>query len=116
MASKANYMNQTSLTVFLLMITVSCHRTAAKTRYEAIKISAIIDSSTRIGKESKVAMEIAATNFNNASTHDKIFLQFHDIQASGSSSFFNRESIITLHFHGVLCTPKILLHTSQCNF
>ncbi|XP_017233700.2 glutamate receptor 3.2-like [Daucus carota subsp. sativus] len=62
------------------MIIVTFHRSAAKTRYEAIRISAIIDSSTRVGKEAKVAMEIAARNFNTTSVHQKIFLQFHDIR------------------------------------
>ena len=80
------------------MIIVTFHRSAAKTRHEAIRISAIIDSSTRIGKEAKVAMEIAARNFNNTSMHDKIFLQFHDIreiplQAAGSSPFYSPISL-----------------------
>ncbi|KAK1375400.1 Glutamate receptor [Heracleum sosnowskyi] len=73
-----DYMNQTSLTVFLLMIIVSCRRTAAET--QAMKISAIINSSTRTGKEAKVAMDIAVRNFNTISKRDQIFLQLHDIQ------------------------------------
>ncbi|XP_074327042.1 glutamate receptor 2.5-like [Apium graveolens] len=96
MACKLKYTNQTNLTVFLVMIIVSCHTTAAE--IEAIKISAIINSNTRIGKEAKVAMDIAARNFNSTSTRDKIFLQFHDIREiplheAGSSSFFTRLSL-----------------------
>jgi hypothetical protein len=46
---------------------------------EVTNIGAIIDVSSRIGKEEKIAMEIAAENFNNnhSKTH-KLFIYFQD--------------------------------------
>ena len=52
---------------------------AANTTSEVTNIGAIIDVSSRIGKEEKTAMEIAAGNFNNHSkTDQKLFLHFQD--------------------------------------
>ncbi|XAR66534.1 hypothetical protein NMG60_11012806 [Bertholletia excelsa] len=44
---------------------------------DTIRIGAIIDSNSRIGKEQKVAMQIAVQNFNNTSTRHKLDLHFH---------------------------------------
>ena len=43
---------------------------------ETTRIGAIIDSNSRIGKEQKVAMQIAVQNFNNTSTRHKLDLHF----------------------------------------
>ena len=52
---------------------------AVNTTNEVTNIGAIIDVSSRIGKEEKIAMEIAAENFNNhhAKSH-KLSLYFQD--------------------------------------
>ncbi|XP_024024752.1 glutamate receptor 2.4-like [Morus notabilis] len=45
-------------------------------------IGAIVDITSRIGKEQKVAMEIAAQNFNNKSKNHKLSLYFQDSASS----------------------------------
>ena len=52
---------------------------AANTTNEVTNIGAIIDVSSRIGKEEKIAMEIAAESFNNHhSESHKLSLYFQD--------------------------------------
>ncbi|KAL5774342.1 hypothetical protein ACOSP7_011899 [Xanthoceras sorbifolium] len=46
--------------------------------YKLINIGAIIDVNSRVGKEEKVAMEIAVQDFNNASQNHKLSLHFQD--------------------------------------
>ncbi|KAL5841527.1 hypothetical protein ACOSQ3_012130 [Xanthoceras sorbifolium] len=46
--------------------------------YKLINIGAIIDVKSRVGKEEKVAMEIAVQDFNNASQNYKLSLHFQD--------------------------------------
>nr|XP_023897800.1 glutamate receptor 2.7-like [Quercus suber]POE54108.1 glutamate receptor 2.7 [Quercus suber] len=65
------------LVSFLLSLTHGDE--AANTTSEVTNIGAIIDVSSRIGKEEKTAMEIAAGDFNNHSKTDhKLFLHFQD--------------------------------------
>ena len=69
--------------VFLILISfllsLSHGDEAVNTTNEVTNIGAIIDVSSRIGKEEKIAMEIAAENFNNhhAKSH-KLSLYFQD--------------------------------------
>lgn len=50
--------------------------TEAVDGYKVINIGAIVDVNSRIGKEQKVAMEIAAENFNNTVQNYKLSLHF----------------------------------------
>ena len=50
--------------------------TEAADGYKLINIGAIVDVNSRIGKEQKVAMEIAAANFNNTAQNYKLSLHF----------------------------------------
>lgn len=45
---------------------------------ESISIGAIIDVDSRVGKEQKAAMIIAAENFNNISTNHKLKIHFRN--------------------------------------
>uniref|UniRef100_A0A2N9I4L1 Glutamate receptor n=1 Tax=Fagus sylvatica TaxID=28930 RepID=A0A2N9I4L1_FAGSY len=78
--------SKTIIKIFLLfpiliffLLSLSNGDEAANTTNEVTNIGAIIDVSSRIGKEEKIAMEIAAENFNNnhSKTH-KLFLYFQD--------------------------------------
>nr|POF21991.1 glutamate receptor 2.7 [Quercus suber] len=65
------------LVSFLLSLTHGDE--AANTTSEVTNVGAIIDVSSRIGKEEKTAMEIAAGDYNNHSKTDhKLFLHFQD--------------------------------------
>ena len=63
------------LFVFLLITTFKAQ---AANEEKITNIGAIIDVNSRIGKEQKVAMEIAARNFNNSSKKQKLSLHFQD--------------------------------------
>ena len=65
--------------LIFFLLSLSNGDEAANTTNEVTNIGAIIDVSSQIGKEEKIAMEIAAENFNNnhSKTH-KLFLYFQD--------------------------------------
>ncbi|KAI8567927.1 hypothetical protein RHMOL_Rhmol02G0159100 [Rhododendron molle] len=58
---------------FLLVLSHGSFTTAETV---TVNIGAVIDVDSRIGKEQKVAMEIAVENFNNTSTQHKLSLHF----------------------------------------
>ena len=67
------------LILISFLLSLSHGGEAAKTTNEVTNIGAIIDVSSRIGKEEKIAMEIAAENFNNHhSKSQKLSLYFQD--------------------------------------
>jgi hypothetical protein len=66
--------------VMVLFLTLVCfpfvlyHGAEAVTGNEVMKIGAIIDVNSRIGKEEKIGMEIAVQNFNKTSKTHKLSL------------------------------------------
>ena len=54
-------------------------------RAEAVRIGAITDPSSRIGREQKIAMEIAAQEFNT-SISNALFLNTSDSSSEGNPS------------------------------
>ncbi|XP_050287185.1 glutamate receptor 2.7-like [Quercus robur] len=67
------------LILISFLLSLSHGGEAANTTNEVTNIGAIIDVSSRIGKEEKIAMEIAAENFNNHhSKSHKLSLYFKD--------------------------------------
>ncbi|KAK3039912.1 hypothetical protein RJ639_027747, partial [Escallonia herrerae] len=75
------------------LLILSHHGTAIATQKTA-SIGAIIDTSTRVGKEVKVAMRIAARNFDNSSEHHKVALHFGDPSGDPLQSAFAAEQLI----------------------
>ncbi|KAK9936483.1 hypothetical protein M0R45_013324 [Rubus argutus] len=64
------------LNIIYLFIILSINGVAAQNG--STKVGAIIDVNSRIGKELKAAMEIAAEDFNNHSDSGKLILHFRD--------------------------------------
>lgn len=64
------------LNIIYLFIILSINGVAAQNG--STKVGAIIDVNSRIGKEQKAAMEIAAEDFNNYSDSRKLILHFRD--------------------------------------
>ncbi|KAK3013526.1 hypothetical protein RJ639_010026 [Escallonia herrerae] len=81
--------------IFLMnfLLILSHHGTAIATQ-KTTSIGAIINTSTRVGKEVKVAMRIAARNFNNSSEHHKVALHFGDPSGDPLQSAFAAEQLI----------------------
>lgn len=73
----------------------------------SMNIGAIIDLSTRVGKEQKTAMIIAADYFNNFSSNHKLIIHFREIsndpiQAVSSGTFlfyFNITYLLSIPKH-----------------
>ncbi|PON77900.1 Ionotropic glutamate receptor [Parasponia andersonii] len=63
---------------FSLLITTTSYGAHAANEEKVTKVGAILDVSSRIGKERKAAMEVAARNFNNSSKSHKLSLRFQD--------------------------------------
>ncbi|CAK9177587.1 unnamed protein product [Ilex paraguariensis] len=63
--------------IYLLLI-FSNYWTFTSAQTETTGIGAIIDDSSRIGKEVKTAMKVAAQNFNSSSVYHKVSLHFHN--------------------------------------
>ncbi|KAJ9136084.1 hypothetical protein P3X46_033196 [Hevea brasiliensis] len=74
--------------LFLLLVTsfslfIPCEAEAISGNYKQVtNIGAIIDVSSRIGKEEKTAVEIAVLMFNNGSKDHNISTYFHDHQGN----------------------------------
>ncbi|KAH7544922.1 hypothetical protein FEM48_Zijuj01G0037300 [Ziziphus jujuba var. spinosa] len=66
------------LVISLLFILCYGAQAQAAENEKVTKIGAIFDITSPLGKEKKVAMEIAAQNFNKDSTHHKLSLYFQD--------------------------------------
>ena len=67
------------LILISFLLSLSYGDEAVNTTNEVTNIGAIIDVSSRLGKEEKIAMEIAAENFNNHhSKSHKLSLYFKD--------------------------------------
>ncbi|KAG5561805.1 hypothetical protein RHGRI_004747 [Rhododendron griersonianum] len=64
---------------FLLVLSHGSFTTAETV---TVNIGAVIDADSRVGKEQKVAMEIAVENFNNTSTQHKLSLHFQAAYAA----------------------------------
>ncbi|CAN6546337.1 unnamed protein product [Malus baccata var. baccata] len=66
-----------SMVIIYLLIILPCG-VEADSSTNVTNVGAIINFSSRIGKEQKTAMEIAAESFNNRSKTHKLILHFHD--------------------------------------
>lgn len=66
------------LIISLLLILSYGAQAQAADNEKVTKIGAIFDIASPIGKQKKVAMEIAAQNFNKDSTNHKLSLYFQD--------------------------------------
>lgn len=75
----------------------------------ATKIGAILDLDSRMGKEQKMAMQIAVENFNNANTsiHFVYYNQNTSLQTALAGSFlpplYNTHTHIYIFFNLVIC-------------
>ena len=76
MNKASNFKTALFFPILISLVLVLSH--GSITAADTTKIGAIIDASSRIGKEQKVAMEIAAQNFNNTSTKHKLALYFQN--------------------------------------
>ncbi|KAG6692261.1 hypothetical protein I3842_10G106100 [Carya illinoinensis] len=63
----------------------------AETKIKVTRIGMIIDPNTRIGKEEKVAMEIAAQNYNNHSKTHKVSLSQLSVASAAAEEMIIRE-------------------------
>lgn len=61
--------------IFFLLIV---YHGAEANNINVTRVGLIIDADTRIGKEERIAMEIAAQNYNTSSKTQKISLYIHD--------------------------------------
>ena len=76
------------LLIFFLLIIVSYGAVEAN-NINVTGVGLIIDVNTRIGKEEKIAMEIAAQNYNTTSKTHKLSLYIHNslrVTSAGKSS------------------------------
>ncbi|KAL7211710.1 hypothetical protein ACSBR2_014547 [Camellia fascicularis] len=79
MSSKFTIFFLTQIFSFLFIFLSHGSFTEAQSNAKTTKIGAIIDANSRIGKEQKIGMEIAAQNFNsNTSNTHKLVLHFKD--------------------------------------
>lgn len=69
-----------SLPLLFSFLLVLSHGSFTTAETVTVNIGVVIDADSRIGKEQKVAMEIAVENFNTTSTQHKLSLHF---QAAG---------------------------------
>ncbi|XP_062095850.1 glutamate receptor 2.9-like [Humulus lupulus] len=69
-----------------LLVNYSYGETQVSNTKKIMKVGAIIDTNSRIGKQQRAAMEIAAQNFNNSSTNRKLSLYFKDSRRESSAS------------------------------
>ncbi|XP_024024754.1 glutamate receptor 2.7 isoform X1 [Morus notabilis] len=65
------------LLIAFFLINITSHGTQATNKKATTNVGIIIDFDSRIGKEQRAAMEIAAQNFNNSSKGHKLSLYFH---------------------------------------
>ncbi|KAG7960042.1 hypothetical protein I3843_10G101600 [Carya illinoinensis] len=75
------------LVLFFLLIISD----GAETKTKVTRIGMIIDPNTRIGKEEKVAMEIAAQNYNNHSKTHKVSLSQLSVTSAAAEEMIIRE-------------------------
>ena len=63
--------------IHLLLVSYS-YGAQASNNQKVVNIGVIVDFDSRIGREQKAAMEIAARSFNDSSTNYKLLLNFQD--------------------------------------
>ncbi|PSR98616.1 Glutamate receptor 2.7 like [Actinidia chinensis var. chinensis] len=88
----SNFKTTLFFPILISLVLVLSH--GSITAADTTKIGAIIDVSSRIGKEQKVAMEIAAQNFNNASTKHKLALYFQNPGRGALQAAYAAEELI----------------------
>lgn len=77
--------------VLLTFLLVTSYGAQASNEKKVTNVGAIIDVDSRIGKERKAAMEIAARNFNDRSKNQKLSLYFQDSTGAALEAASNGE-------------------------